>query len=393
MQTSFMYHVPTRIYFGHDQFQHLTEEIFRLGQKLVILYGSERFKTTELYHTIRRAIHSTILYPIEAGGIEPNPRHSTVNQIADLCKENGTALILAVGGGSVIDSAKLLSVARYYDGDCWDFVTGKKDFSSCHSMPIITIPTIAGTGSELDAFGIVSNTETQEKLPFYCPRLFPAASFLDPVQTYTVSKFHTACGAIDALSHYLEVYFMRPQLSVNLRVMEGFMKSIVESLPVLMEQPTNYEARANIMWAAAWALNGFTFGPTQGYPFMCHWIEDEVSAKYNITHGLGLAIILPHYLSYCLNEQSAPLYYEFGTNVLGLASDLPPLEVGQRTIDFLRHLFFNVCGLQSRLRDYGIASTEKFAQMARISCRGQGTIQGFVTLNEQDIINILSASL
>ena len=143
------------------------------------------------------------------------------------------------------------------------------------------------------------------------------------------------------------------------------------------------------MWAAAWALNGFTFGPTHGYPFMCHWIEDEVSAKYNITHGLGLAIILPHYLSYCLNEQSAPIYYEFGTNVLGLKPDIPPLEVGQMAIDCLQNLFFKVCGLQSRLRDCGIDNTEKFAEMARISCRGQESIQSFVTLNEQDIINTL----
>ena len=197
--------------------------------------------------------------------------------------------------------------------------------------------------------------------------------------------------AIDAFIHYLEVYFMRPNLYVLDGVMEGFMKTILHFIPVVMKEPDNYEARGNIMWASSWALNRFTFGPTNGTPFMCHWIEDEVSAKYDITHGLGLAIILPHYLEYCLNEKSAHLYHELAVNVFGLSPDLDPMEAGHQVIARLRKLFFETCGLKSRLSECGVTGTDKFPEMARVACRG-GVIHGFVDLTQQDAINILTAS-
>ena len=184
---------------------------------------------------------------------------------------------------------------------------------------------------------------------------------------------------------------MRPNHYVLDRVMEGFMKTILHFIPVVMKEPDNYEARGNIMWASSWALNRFTFGPTNGTPFMCHWIEDEVSAKYDITHGLGLAIILPHYLEYCLNEKSAHLYHELAVNVFGLSPDLDPMEAGHQVIARLRKLFFETCGLKSRLSECGVTGTDKFPEMARVACRG-GVIHGFVDLTQQDAINILTAS-
>jgi alcohol dehydrogenase YqhD (iron-dependent ADH family) len=215
---------------------------------------------------------------------------------------------------------------------------------------------------------------------------------MDPSITYSVSPFQTACGAIDAFSHFVEVYFMRPNLYLLDRVMEGFMKTIITHIPKVMEDPKDYESRANIMWSASWALNGFTYGPTNGVPFMCHWIEDEVSAKYDITHGLGLAIILPNYMEYNLNEKSAPLYYELGVNVLGIDPALDPMTVGKKSIEMLRDLFFNTCGIKSRLSDYGIEDDSKFEEMARVACRG-GELHGYVDLTQQDVINILKMSL
>ncbi|MBQ9405334.1 MAG: iron-containing alcohol dehydrogenase [Desulfovibrio sp.] len=390
MQANFEYHVPTHIYFGHAQLEKLGTELLRHGSKVLLIYGSERLKTTPLYQTIQEQAKAAGLALFEMGGVEPNPRHTTVNRAAALCKREGIEVLLAVGGGSVVDCAKLVSPSVFYEGDCWDFLSGKATMQQF--LPIVTIPTISGTGTDMDAYGIVSNAATQDKTPFYHPSLYPAASFLDPTQTRTVSPFQTACGAIDAFSHYLEVYFMRPNLYVLERCMEGFLKTLLHFIPIVMHNPQDDDARANIMWASSWALSGFTYGPTQGVPFMCHWIEDEVSAKYDITHGLGLAIILPHYLEYCLHEASAPLYHEFGVNVLGLSPDLAPLEVGRQSIAALRRLFFEVCGLPSRLRDCGIANTDKFEEMARIACRN-GVMHGFVTLNQQDVIRILTASL
>lgn len=389
MSFNFTYHVPTRMYFGDDVIKDLGAELAKHGQKVLLLYGSERLKTLPLYQRILEQVAKAHLELFELGGVEPNPRHTTVNRAATLCKKKGIQVLLAVGGGSVIDCAKLTSPTAFYDGDCWDFVTGKATMS--RFLPIVTIPTISGTGTDMDAYGIVSNSETLDKLPFFHPELYPVASFLDPRETFSVSPFQTACGAIDAFSHYLEVYFMRPNLDVLSRCIEAFMKSILHSIPLVMSNPCDYEARANIMWASSWALSGFTYGPTKGTPFMCHWIEDEVSAKYDITHGLGLAIILPHYLSYCLNEKSAPLYYDFGVKVLGLEASKNLAEVARKSIELLRTLFFSTCKLPSRLRDCGVSGTDKFAEMARIACRG-GVMKGFVELGQEDVINILTAS-
>lgn len=389
MNANFEYQVPTHIYFGDAQLKKLGTELQKHGRKVLLIYGSERLKTTPLYQAIQEQVKAVGLELFEMGGVEPNPRHTTVNRAAAICKREHIDVLLAVGGGSVVDCAKLVSPSAFHGGDCWDFLAGKAVMENF--LPVVTIPTISGTGTDMDAYGIVSNTETQDKTPFYHPSLYPVASFLDPTQTYTVSPFQTACGAIDAFSHYLEVYLMRPNLYVLERTIEGFMKTILHYIPIVMKCPDDYEARANIMWASSWALSGFTYGPTNGIPFTCHWIEDEVSAKYDITHGLGLAIILPHYLEYCLNETSAPLYHEFGVNVLGISSDMAPMEVGRQSIEQLRQLFFDTCSLQSRLRDCGVPGTDKFAEMARIACRSD-VVHGFVNINQQDVINILTAS-
>ena len=386
---NFEYHVATHIYFGDNQIQKLGAELAKHGSRVLLIYGSERLKSTPLYASILEQVKSAGLTLFEMGGVEPNPRHTTVDRAAGICRDKNIDVLLAVGGGSVTDCAKLTSPTVFHNGTCWDFLSGRAQMKKF--LPIVTISTISGTGTDMDCLGIVNNIETREKTFFGNPALYPAASFLDPTETFTVSPYQTACGAIDAFIHYLEVYFMRPNLYVLDRVMEGFMKTILHFIPVVMKEPDNYEARGNIMWASSWTLNRFTFGPTNGTPFMCHWIEDEVSAKYDITHGLGLAIILPHYLEYCLNEKSAHLYHELAVNVFGLSPDLDPMEAGHQVIARLRKLFFETCGLKSRLSECGVTGTDKFPEMARVACRG-GVIHGFVDLTQQDAINILTAS-
>lgn len=389
MNANFEYHVPTHVYFGDQQIEKLGAELKKHGSRVLVMYDSGWIKNTPFYAKVLEQIEKAELVLFEFGGIEPNPRHTTVNTAAALCKKEKIDVLLPIGGGSVIDCAKFTSAATFYEGDCWDFFTGKAQMEKF--VPIVTISTISGTGTEMDAFGIISNEETKDKIPLYHPSLFPTASFLDPSITFSVSPFQTACGAIDAFSHFLEVYFMRPNLYLLNRVMEGFMKTIITYIPKVMANPQDYEARSNIMWASSWALNGFTFGPSKG-TFMCHWIEDEVSAKYDITHGLGLAIILPHYMEYNLNEKSAPLYYELGVNVLGIDPALDPMTVGKKSIEMLKDLFFNTCGLKSRLSDYGINDDSKFEEMARVACRG-GEMNGYVDMTQQDVVNVLKMSL
>lgn len=388
MNQNFIYHMPTKIYFGDNQLDKLGAELKKYGQRVLLVYGGGSIKKTGLYNKVALEIKKAGLELFELSGVDPNPRHTTVNQGANICKKEKIDVLLAVGGGSVIDATKFISPAAFYDGDAWDFFTGKAEMVKF--LPIVTILTLSGTGSEMDTFGIINNPETLEKIPLSHPELAPKASFLDPVNTYSVNQFQTACGAIDALSHYMEVYFMKPNLFMLESAMEGFMKTIIKYLPIVLKEPENYEARANLMWASSWALNGFTFGGSN-QPFMCHYIEDELSAKYNITHGLGLAIVLPRYLEYTLNEKNSPIFYQFGGNVLGIDKLLTPMDVATQSIEMLKSLFFSTCGLQSTLSELGIDNS-KFDEMAAIACRND-VLHGFVDLNQQDIINIFTKCL
>ena len=386
---NFTFHVPTRIYFGDNQLPNLGSELKNQGSRCIIIYGSPRITRTSLYANIKKVAADASVTLFEGGGVEPNPRHTTVNRMAALCGKENIDVILAVGGGSVIDCAKFVSAATFYEGDAWDFFAGKAQME--HFLPVITIPTLAGTGSDMDAFGIVTNEDTAEKIPLYHPSLFPVASFLDPTLTYTVSPYQTACGAIDAFTHYLEVYFMRPNMGVHILVMEAFMKAILRAIPRVLADPNDYAARADIMWASSWALNGFTFGPTGGVPFTCHWIEDELSAKYDITHGLGLAILLPRYMEYCLNEQTAPIFRDLAVNVLDVDPALPAMTAARKGIEALEKLFFKTCGLKRRLRDCGIMDDSRFAEMARVACRNS-VIHGLVDLTVDDVVSIYRKS-
>lgn len=389
MNTNFTYQVPTKVYFGDNQLGNLGEELKRYGKRVLLIYGGGSIKRTGLYGNIIKEINKAGLELFELSGIEPNPRHTAVNAGADICKKENIDVLLAVGGGSVLDSAKFISPAAFYEGDAWDFFTGKVQMAKF--LPIISVLTLSGTGSEMDPFGIISNVETDEKIPLSHPALFPKASFLDPTTTYTLNKYQTACGGIDAFSHFLEVYFMKPNLHLLESLNESFMKTILKYLPIALESPEDYDARANLMWASSWALSGLTFGAAN-QPFMCHYIEDELSAKYDITHGLGLAIILPRYLEYCLNDENAYIYYQFGCNVFGIDAKLPKIEVAKKSIEFLKTFFFDTCGLQSTFSKIGIKDDSKFDQMAEIACRG-GVLHGFADLNKQDIINIYNMCL
>ncbi len=383
MNANFIYSVPTKIYFGDHQLHHLGDELKQYGKRILLVYGGGTIKRNGLYDRITAEISKAGLELFEMPGVAPNPRHTTVNRGAAICREKQIDVLLAVGGGSVIDVAKFISPASFYAGDAWDFFTGKAEMT--RFLPVVTIPTISGTGSEMDAYGIVGNLETSEKIPLYHPGLMPKASFLDPTLTYSVNRYQTACTAIDSLAHYLEVYFMKPNLFMLETAMEGFMRTILKYLPVALQRPADYEARANLMWVASWALNGFTFGGTN-QPFMCHYIADELTAKYGLTHGLTLAILLPRYLTYTLNERSAPIFYSFGCNVLDIDRSLPPLEVGRQVISRLEDLFFNVCELPKTLSELGV-DDKRLEDMAQVACR-HSVLHGFVDLSKDDIVNI-----
>lgn len=382
---SFVYDIPTKVYFGENQLGHLGEELSKYGKKVLMTYGGGSIKKSGLYDKVVAEIKKAGLELFELSGIEPNPRVSSVNAGAKICKEEGIDVLLAVGGGSVIDCTKYIGAAAFYDGDAWDILEQKTDVTKC--LPVLDILTLAATGSEMDCGGVISNPETKDKIGLMFPVMQPKVSFLDPTLTYTVSQYQTACGSSDMLSHIIEVYFnMNKDLYMLDTVMEGLMKTIIRYTPIAMKEPDNYEARANLMWASSWAINGFVNGGKQ-QAWSCHPIEHEVSAIYDITHGLGLAILTPRWMEYCLDATTVSKYYQFGCNVFGLDPKMEPMEVAKKSIELLSDFLYNTLGLKSTFTELGI-DDKNFEIMAEKSVEIGGLKYAFKPLTKEDVIKI-----
>lgn len=286
---NFIFQNPVKVYFGENQLCHLGEELSKYGKRVLLTYGGGSIKKNGLYDAVVKEITDAGLELFELSGIAPNPRIDSVREGARMCKEHSIDVLLAVGGGSTIDATKWMAAGACVEHDPWDFFS--KWVPVEKALPIVTILTLAATGSEMDPGGVISNPETKEKIGRAEEPLFPKASFLDPTVTYSVSKYQTACGAADMMSHIMEVYFnMEPDLYMLDSFMEGMMKTIIKYTPIALREPDNYEARANLMWTSSWAINGFVVGGKR-QAWSCHPMEHELSAVYDITHGLGLAIL------------------------------------------------------------------------------------------------------
>jgi len=369
----FIYDIPVRVYFGRDQLSNLGTELKKYGTRVLMTYGGGSIKRMGLYDRVVKEIKDAGLELFELSGIEPNPRIDSVRRGAQMCKEHHIDVLLAVGGGSTIDAT-------------WDFLDYQKQAPIERALPIVSILTLAATGSEMDSGGVISNPETKDKNGRLAPALLPKASFLDPTNTFTVSPYQTACGAADMMSHIIEVYFnMDQDLFMLDCFMEGLMKTIIRYAPIAMKEPDNYEARANLMWTSTWAINGFVDGGKR-LAWSCHPMEHELSAIYDITHGLGLAILTPRWMEYCLDETTVSKYAQWGVNVFGIDSSKAPMDIAHEAIQRLRDFLFDTLQLKSTFPEVGI-DREHFATMARKSVGG-GTLPGFKPLTQQDVENI-----
>ncbi len=387
---SFVYNIPTKVYFGENQLGHLGKELSKHGKRVLLVYGGGTIKKTGLYDAVIEEIKKAELEVHEISGIEPNPRIESVREGADICKEKSIDVILAVGGGSTLDAAKWMAAGACVEFDPWDFFS-EKNAKVERALPLVTVLTLSATGSEMDPTGVISNFETGDKIGRMSPHLYPKASFLDPTVTYTVGKYQTACGSADILNHIMEVYFtMDEGLYMVDCFMEGMMKTVVKYAPIAMTEPTNYEARANLMWTSSWAINGFIRAGKK-HLWSCHPMEHELSAMYDITHGLGLAILMPRWLEYCLDETNVSRYVQFGVNVFGIDPSLSSMDIAKKSIEMLSEFLFNTLGLDDTLTKIGIKKGD-FAVMAKKACNG-GVINGFKPLSQKDVENIFEMCL
>ncbi len=386
---SFIYDIPTKVYFGENQLSNLGPELSRFGKRVLLTYGGGSIKKTGLYDKVAAEIKAAGLELFELSGIAPNPHIDSVREGAEICKKEKIDVLLAVGGGSTLDATKYMAAGACVDFDPWKFLSEWAPIEK--ALPVVTILTLAATGSEMDCGGVISNPETHDKIGRLAPPMLPKVSFLDPTNTYTVSAYQTACGAADMMSHIIEVYFnMDQDLQMLDGIMEALMKNIIKYAPIAIQQPDNYDARANLMWTSSWAINGFVNGGKR-QAWSCHPMEHELSAIYDITHGLGLAILTPRWMEYTLDETTVSKFYQFGVNVFGIDASLPQMDVAKKSIQLLSDFLFKTLGLKSSFHEIGIED-KNFAVMAKKACGGS-TLPGFKPLNQQDIENIFKMCL
>lgn len=387
----FVFHNPCTVYFGRNQLSQLPKELKRFGNRVLLVYGGGSIKKFGLYQEVTDLLQANGITVIELSGVEPNPRHTTANQGAALCKQHHIDVVLAVGGGSTIDCAKGVAAAAVTEsGNVWELVS--QHVWVTEALPLVAVLTNAATGSEMDVWAVISNMETNEKIGMGGSALIPKAAFENPEYSYSLPTYQTACGAFDIFNHVLDNYYLAGDATFDmiLEFQEAVMRAVVKWAPIAIKQPTNYEARANLMWASSMALNTLLDAGT-GHGCACHAMEHELSAYYDITHGHGLAIVAPRWLSYILDETTAPGIYRLGTAVFGVAEGMNAMEGAKQAIDAMSKFCFTTLGLASTLTELGIDSRH-FKKMAEHACRG-GVISGPKALTPADVEAIYAMCL
>jgi len=381
---NFTFNIPTDIRFGKAQIECLPEELAKYGKKVLLVYGGGSIKKSGLYDTVIKLLSSFEVY--ELAGIEPNPKLKSVEARAKICKEKGIEVILAVGGGSTIDASKHIACAACYDGPAWDLMMDRSKIK--RALPIAVVLTICATGSEMNSGGVITNEDTLEKLEINSPLLYPRLSVCDPTYLYTLPAKQTAAGAIDIFSHVLEQYFQPNDGAYITDVLsEAVMKSVVKYAKTAIDNPIDYEARSNLMWSSTVALNHLlTVGKGGGWSV--HPIEHVVSAFYDITHGVGLAIITPSWMRFVLSDKTVDRFARYANEVWGISGD-DKFAVAKGGIDKTEE-FFKSLSVPMTLYDAGITD-DRIGEMAKEAYRTNNEFKrAYVKLSVEDIETILS---
>lgn len=385
---AFSFYNPVKLIFGKGQISKLKDELSFYGKKVLIVYGGGSIKKNGLYDQVISILNEANMEVFELAGVEPNPRLSTAIKGAELCKKEGIEVILAVGGGSVIDCTKLIAAAAKYDGNPWDFVT-KVAFPK-EALPFGTILTLAATGSEMNAGSVITNEETQEKYGWGHPLVYPKFSILDPVNTYTVPLDQTVYGIVDMMSHMFEQYYNNAtNTPVQDEMIEGVLRSVIEAAPKLIQDLENYELRETILFAGTLGLNGFL---QMGYAgdWASHNIEHAVSAVYDIPHAGGLAIIFPRWMRHNVPvnpERFAKLATRvFNVNPEGKSTE----QIAHEGIDRLAE-FWASLNAPTNLAYYNIDDSKIDLMVDKAMANGE--YGNFKRLNAEDTKAILTACL
>lgn len=383
---NFIYSIPTTIYFGKGQIVHVGHAVAEYGNKVLIVYGGGSIKKNGIFQKVTEILEGEGITWEELGGIEPNPRIETVRKGVSICKEKGIEAVLPIGGGSTIDCAKVIAAGACYEGDAWDLVLNSRLIE--RALPIVTVLTLAATGSEMDPTAVISDMSSNNKLGTKNEWMRPRASIMDPVYTETVNAWHTAAGTADIMSHILESYFSNCEGYMQDRMAEGLLKTCIEFGVRAVKNPEDYEARANLMWAGSWAINDF-LKLGKPVPWSVHPMEHELSAYYDITHGAGLAILTPHWMRHVLSDRTVEKFRTYGVNVWELPKDLPSYEAANLAI-LKTEEYFKAMGLPSRLSEVGIDEKNLDIMAEKSASRLKGT---YAELSKEEVKQIFMEAM
>lgn len=355
---NFIYSIPTTAYFGKGQIKVLGETIkAHGGSKVLLAYGGGSIKANGIYEAIIEEFQKAGLTHVELSGIKPNPRVESVEEGIRLYRDNRCDFILAVGGGSALDASKAIAAGVMHDGPVTDLFVNESGLSPITAAaPLATILTMAGTGSELDMGAVITVGEDHKKEVLLHPLVNPKFSILDPEYTFTVPEHHSMAGVADILCHLMEQYFTpEANAKVQDRMNEGVMQVVLEEAPKILANPRDYDARANIMWASSMALAGFQFCLGKpGFPFPLHGIGHELSSRYDMTHGVTLALVTPSWMRHTIQTapQYLPLFAQFARNVFGIVEPdaTKAAEAGVRQLQ----AFYAAIKMPANLREAGV---------------------------------------
>lgn len=389
---NFTFYSPTYFVFGKETEKETGKYVKKFGGTNVLLhYGKNSVIKSGLLDRIKKSLEKEKIKYLELGGVTPNPRSDLVYEGIDICRKNNINFILAVGGGSVIDSAKAIAAGAIYEGDFWDFYSGK---TVEKALPVGTVLTISAAGSEGSPDSVITNIDGMNKRGASGEALRPKFSVLNPELTQTLPEFQTACGLTDILAHLYERYLTNTKdVEVTDNLIEALMLTIKNEGPKVIENPNNYQARANIMWAGMVAHNNIC-GVGRSQDWLSHNIEHELSALYDCAHGAGLAVVMPAVFRYNMNHD-IERFARVARNVWGIDKNIPSEEAAIKGIEALQE-FLKSIKMPSNFEELG-AKKEDIDYLAHNACYGnnakEGVLTGFVTLTEDDVKKIYTDML
>lgn len=381
----FTFHNPAKIFFGRTALSHLGDEARRYGDKALLVYGGGSVKRSGLFDQVMDILSAQGIGVWELGGIVPNPRLGTVREGIATCRREGIGLVLALGGGSTIDTAKAIVNGVPYAGDVWDFFAGIA--TPKESLPLGVILTIPAAGSEMSYSCVITNEAGMLKRGYNSVTHVPTFSILNPEWSFSLPPYQTACGIVDILSHMMERYFTHVEhVELTDRLITAGILTVLNNAPVVMAKPDDYDARAELMWAGALAHNTLLNTGRVG-DWGSHKLEHELSASFDIAHGAGLAIVMPAWMRHAAARHPKKLA-QFAVEILGV-----PADFGEETAVALEGVsrleaFFRSLGMPTRLSDVGLENADFAALTRRALPTEQSTVGEYIKLGRQDFIDI-----